>query len=255
MRLKLKYLPLPLGWSRSVAKVEASPYDRLFWGSDPGVGTKARLREMLVSAGWEGLLLEPVLSGKFEPKARLRDPFATEVSTPDLKPLARLLRQQGLKVTDLIDPTAPLTLLWESLTRTPTWLANKSSARSIVIMTRTRQAAQRVTAALIRDLWTTLGGEPEERMPTFRRYAMLSWQSPEALVRLQEQSAAVDLAVVYGGLDDRENLYITMSYLANMSSLFQGLVVYEGTIEDEAELPEVIKACRRAGIHHLWWMP
>lgn len=167
--------------------------------------------------------------------------------------MATKLRKLGLKVDPIKrpDPKTPtmwLSEVWSSLTAHPWWVATKHGQKSLVVVAKDSDAAERATACFIHDVHAGLGSEQEARMPVFRRMSLVALMSPDALNRFMENAGSnTDVLVVHGGFLDADSLYQNFSYLGAVQSMFNGFLLYEAIIPEGVKPERLADVARRSG--------
>jgi hypothetical protein len=208
---------------------------------------------LLITAGWDRDHVETVVLDRT--KASLFDLKAeTTAKNEDVGGMATKLRKLGLKVspikrTEKKSLTRWLSETWDSLTLHPWWTTARSR-QSLVLVARDTDAAERASATFIRDLWTGLGSEQEERLPVFRRISLVALMSPDTLSKFMEGAGSnTDLLVVHGGFLDADSLYQNFSYLSAVQSMFEGFLLYEAIIPEGGKAERLADVARRSGFH------
>lgn len=222
-------------------------------GKNPRPGTKAYLKSSLRSVGWEPEEIEAINAG-FNPMAIIKDLHTENTSRDDqaLIDAYGRMRKAGLPVELVKKPQgiAPawLRTLWNHYTFQPFWLSSPRSRRGIVFAGPSPRSVRLVSAAFVRDLWTNLADEPQERFPVVRRSNLLSWASAEGVARFESALApSMDLAVMYGGILSDHHLHETFGYLDALCSSFKGLMLYEAVIPPDTHPEVLLAASWRAG--------
>ena len=210
------------------------------------------MRMLLVTAGWDRDQLETATLDRT--RATLFDLKAeTSAKSESVGSMATKLRKLGLRVDPVKreegkSPTRWLSETWDSLTLHPWWVSTHTGQKSLVLVARDTDSAERASACFIRDLHTGLGGEQEARLPVFRRVSLVALMSPDTLSRFTEGAGSTtDLLIVHGGFLDAESLYQNFSYLAAVQSMFNGFLLYEAIIPEGLKAGRLADVARRSG--------
>jgi hypothetical protein len=254
-RRRMKPLPLPRSWlarpqwTGEKRDLRDTALDARF----PRPGTKANLKILLLTAGWEEEALQkPALDIT---RTRLFDLPAEQSKKrdPDIDSAVTELRKLQLKVDPVKrkDPKAPTQWakdMWDSMTRNPWWLSGTGGQRSLFIVSQTAERLEMASSLFIHDIWSNLGEEPAWRMPVFRRMSLVALMSPETLNHFMEgPGAATDLLIIHGGFLDEDSMYQSLAYLAAVQSLFKGFLIYEAVVPRGDDPARVADVARRSG--------
>jgi len=251
-------LPLPRSWLSHppTEDVLSTRPDRelVLSGRGQTPGTKAHLRHVLLNAGWNVEDVEAVTTGKFIARNGLTD--VTIETAPDFNKMVLALKDLGISARILDkEPGTSLALVeqWDSFTRHPWWLSAQRGQRQILTIAKTQSMAKRATASFYRDLWSTVGDEPEHRMPDIRRINILSFMSSDGVSRFQESLASKSDLVVVHGLDTRDNIYQMLGYVEAMSQVApHALFVYECVPAPDLDADTIVSAAKRSGFSFIW---
>jgi hypothetical protein len=252
----VKVLPLPESWLSQPPPQNPdirTKKDAVLSGRRLIPGTKTWLKTHLSHAGWSYEDYDPVIAETWKVRPRLSF-FDTEVSGNEASPNEKTINDLYLKlkgqapVTRLprANPTEAVLSCWDSLSLKPSWLG-QTRATGVVLCGLTPQVLHKATAALVLDLWKSLGEGPDWRMPEVKRYNLLSWCSTEVA---KFGGVCGDLSVVYGSAGPH-HLYSEASYLEAMTSVAKGLVVYECVLTPEDDKQNMLSTFKRNGFQVL----
>lgn len=245
-------LPLPRSWLTSQAQdEEKTDREYVLAGKSLNPGSKAYLRSLLLNAGWEPEVIEPVIAGKYVARDRVLDLVQQGRRAPDLNEAALRLKKLGFK-PNLVELTQGSTIhateMWDSLTRFPWWVSALRGNRSLVISASTLASAQRATACFVRDLWANLGEAPAYRLPSIRRINLLGFTSSDGVQSFKQNLAPTTGLIVVHGLETPDLVYQMFGYAAAISQVApHASLVYEAVPSPDVTQDTLLAAARRAG--------
>ena len=253
-------LPLPRSWflrtldNHPDSESEVPMRDLALLAKNPRYNSKTMLRIKLLGAGWDPAVVSLATKDTERPDLAVTDVYTRsagrEVATPvNLSTKRDLLKKAGFSVkTERVGPSAA-GVLWRSLTHVSPWMVDHFAKRLIIATGTNYVVTQRASAGFIMDTWRSQNmDEAKERMPRFGRFNLLSWMSPDALGRWKEVTKDLDIAVIYGGLHSDADLHPVLGYLAALSSVFHGFIIYELLLPADVNVKQVDASARRYGV-------
>lgn len=250
-------LPFPRSWVQRDLGIhpDAAPQvplmDLALAAKNPRSNTKAMLRIRLLGAGWDpAVVQQATVDGELPDLAVIDIGLKSDDPAPrNLSTQRALLAKKGFTAKTERSGISSATALWRSITHTSSWMVDKHQRRMVVVTGTHAMTVQRVSAGFITDLWRSHNSnDDEDTIPQFGRFNLLSWMSPEALLRWPDVSKAVDVAVVYGGMHRDEDLHTVLGYLSAMMATFKGLLIYEMLLPADVDPARVEVAARRHGV-------
>lgn len=196
----------------------------MFSGRIPRAGSLARLKMHLAQQGWDPDVVALVTSPKDDTRARLVE---VGPKSADGNVDLRALKEMGFAAKVFQKTHAPQAR-WDSYGRYPFWLSG-SHPVEVVCLAGNWQRAQRMTARLLVDLAGNVAQRNvDEAMPTFRRFSLNTFSSPEGLAAYQAKYAVTtDVTVLCVPAAHPETAYKTLDWFHSISHVSRGLCVLE----------------------------
>lgn len=160
------------------------------------------------------------------------------------------LRKRGVNVSAIPGtrgPTEWVQTLWDQMTTHPWWVSSSGGQRSAVICSSSAERAGMASSLFIHDIWSSLGEEPDKRMPSFRRVNLISLMSPDAMNAFLGSGETTDLLICHGGFLDEDSMYQNFAHLSAIKSMFKGFLLYEAVVPRGDSPAIVANVARRSG--------